>query len=300
MWQLITAMVIWGTLGLFVLKSELGSIEIAFFRSLLGAIILIPYCWFKGYFGEKSFSLKMTCFALLGGIFIVLNWVLLFQSFKLASITLGNVSYYAQPVFLVILGRFFLKEKIPFIKWIFILLTTCGVLMTMGLSTKELNMANGQLLGVLCALAAGLFYSFATLIAKKIQGISPTMLTLLQLCVGTVILFPFIKLQGTQINGSVLFYVLSLGLVHTVAAFILYYQSVKLLPTTSIAVVSYIDPIMAILTDVVFFDRTLGGIQMAGILLTLISSYFVINPKSLRSIRFKKLNEYSPVSEKTL
>ena len=284
MWQLILAMAIWGTLGLFVLKSGLGSVEIAFFRCLIGACILAPYCWYKGFFSKEYLTIKIILPIFLGGIFVVLNWVLLFESFRLSSITLGNVSYYMQPVFLVILGRCLFKEDISLVRGFFIFLTLCGVLMTMDLSTESLQLNNTVFLGVGCALLAGFFYSIATVIAKITKTITPTMMTLLQLALGAVILMPFVKLSGIQPTWITTYYLLILGVVHTVAAFILYYQSVKKLPTTTIAVISYVDPIVAIFTDVLFYNRALNGIQLAGIVITLVSSYFVINPEGVKKL----------------
>ncbi len=287
MWQLISAMAIWGTLGLFVLKSEVGSVEIAFFRCLIGACVLAPYCWYKGFFSKEALTAKIILPILLGGIFVVLNWVLLFESFRLSSITLGNVSYYMQPVFLVILGRFLFKEEISFIKGAFILLTLCGVLMTMDLSPQSLQLNNTVFLGVGCAFLAGFFYSVATVIAKKTKTTTPTMMTLLQLAMGAIVLIPFVKFHAIQPTWVSAYYLLILGIVHTVAAFILYYQSVKKLPTTTIAVISYVDPIVAILTDVLFYHRTLNKVQIAGIVITLLSSYFVINPEGFKNLFVK-------------
>ena len=281
-------MVIWGTLGLFVLQSGLGSIEIAFFRCLIGAIVLAPYCWYKGFFSTKALTVKIILPIVLGGIFVVLNWILLFESFKLSSITIGNVSYYMQPVFLVILGKIFFREDISLIKWIFISLTLGGVLMTMDFSSKDLHVNNTQILGVGCALLAGFFYSVATVIAKKATKTTPTMMTLLQLMVGTLVLIPFVSLNTAHYTWMTAFYIVILGLVHTVAAFILYYQSVKKLPTTSIAVISYVDPIVAIFTDILFFNRELHLIQVLGIGITLLSSYFVINPQAFKKLFYNK------------
>lgn len=288
MWQLIIAMTIWGTLGLFVLKSGLASVDIAFFRCLLGAAVLMPYCWYRGLFSKHLFTFRIVFPVFLGGLFVVLNWVLLFESFKLSSITLGNVSYYMQPVFLILLGRLLFQEDVSLLKWVFIILTICGVLMTMDFSHQEIHAGNNELLGVGCALLAGFFYSLATVIAKKSTHMAPAMMTLLQLMVGALVLLPFIHINLMQLAGVTGVYVITLGLVHTVAAFILYYQSVKKLPTTTIAVISYVDPIVAILTDVVFFDRSLHAIQMLGIAVTLLSSYFVINPQAFK----KYLNRF--------
>lgn len=92
-------------------------------------------------------------------------------------------------------------------------------------------------------------------------------------------------IKSNQLTNFILVghsYLLVLGIVHTVAAFILYYQSVKKLPTTTIAVISYVDPIVAIFTDVLFYNRELNSLQIAGIVITLVSSYFVITPEGFK------------------
>jgi drug/metabolite transporter (DMT)-like permease len=269
-------MVIWGTLGLVVLMSKLGAVEIAFFRCFIGAIILFPYCLYQGHFHDKSLTLKNIFLVFLGGIFVVFNWILLFESFKLSSITVGNVSYYFQPVFLIALGRFFFKEEVSFVKFIFIVLTFCGILMTVDLPFHQLHFGNSQVLGVICALSAGLLYSFATIISKLAKGVRATTIAFFQLFIGALILVPFAKLTTIHYTLPVIGYISLLGAVHTVAAFILYYHSIRQLSTTTIAVLSYIDPIVAILTDIIFFDKTLSLLQVLGILLTLISGYFVV------------------------
>lgn len=289
MWRLIFAMIIWGTLGLFVLKSGLSSVNVAFFRCLIGAVILAPYCWRKGFFSSKSLTLKNITPILIGGVFVVLNWILLFESFRYASITLGNVSYYLQPVFLLMLGRFFFNEHIPIVKYAFILLTFIGVLLTIDLSMSELHLNNNEFLGVLCALLAGFLYSLATVIAKRSKEIPPPMMTFLQLFVGMLILLPLTTLSEIHMTWQLSAYILTLGAVHTVLAFVLYYQSVSTLSTDQIAVVSYVDPIAAIFTDVLFFNRILLPVQIVGIIITLFGSYLVIDSQSIKRFFLRTL-----------
>jgi len=279
--QLILAMIIWGTLGLFVLKSGLGSIDIAFFRCFIGALILAVYCGCQGLFSKQYLKRETSIPIVCGGIFIVLNWILLFESFKYASITLGNVSYYMQPVFLLFLARFFFNETISIVKGFFILVTITGVLLTIDLSSQTIAINYSELYGVLCALLAGFFYSLATIIAKKIKNVSAPMMTFMQLLVGMIILLPLASLNTLHFSWNILFYIVILGVIHTVLAFILYYQAVTQLPTDKIAVISYVDPIAAIYTDVLFFNRILNATQIIGIILTFLGSYFVINPGSI-------------------
>lgn len=281
MLQLILAMIIWGSLGLFVLKSGLSSIDIAFFRCLIGVMILIPFCAYRGYFDRSLLKIKTVLPVFAGGIFVVANWILLFESFHYASITLGNVSYYLQPVFLLFLGRIFFREPISSIKYFFVMLSLLGVLMTINLTPEMLQFKKTELLGIFFALAAGFLYSLATIIAKKSAAMPAPLMTCLQLGIGAIVLLPMSHLTTLTFTGSTLGYILILGLVHTVLAFVLYYHSVSKLPTDQIAVLSYVDPIAAIFTDVLFFNRVLVPVQIIGIILTMVSSYFVINAKGL-------------------
>ena len=294
MLQLILAMIIWGSLGLFVLKSGLSSIDIAFFRCLIGVVVLIPYCAYRSYFHKDLFQIKKLLPIFLGGIFVVMNWILLFESFHYASITLGNVSYYLQPVFLLFLGRIFFKESITAIKYFFVGLSLVGVLMTINITPEMFQFKQLELLGIFYALAAGFLYSLATVIAKKSAAIPAPLMTCLQLGIGVVILLPMSHVSTMTITGATLGYILLLGLVHTVLAFVLYYHSVSRLPTDQIAVLSYIDPIAAIFTDVLFFDRILVPVQIIGIILTMLSSYFVVNAKGVT----RWLSHISPFKNK--
>lgn len=156
--------------------------------------------------------------------------------------------------------------------------------MTINLSLNMLVGSRTELIGVGFALLAGFCYSLATLVVKKTQGIPAPMITFLQLLIGAVLLLPLSELSQIHYTGTVWGYIITLGLLHTVVAFIFYYHAVNSLSTDKIAVASYIDPIAAIATDVAFFDRVLFPIQYIGICITLASSYFVIDSRPLNKL----------------
>lgn len=294
--QLVLAMIIWGTLGLFVLKSGLNSIDIAFFRCLIGVIFLAPYCWHKKYFTSGTLTRRTLMLIGMGGILVVLNWILLFESFHYASITLGNISYYLQPVFLLFLGQFFFKESVPYIKYFFILVSLVGVILTIDIPLETFQFHNKEVIGVGCALLAGFFYSIATIIAKKTSDVPAPMMTFLQLLVGGCMLLPLTHVTQISFTWQTGSYILILGIIHTVLAFVLYYNSVSSLSTDKIAVLSYIDPIAAIVTDVLFFDRILSVVQILGIAITLLGSYFVIDIRIIKKYfsRHATESQHSP------
>ena len=83
MFQLMLSMILWGTLGIFVLWSGLSAIDVAFYRCLIGTLII--GCWMVK--SKQSIKLdKTTGIVALAGVFLVLNWVFLFKSFQISSI----------------------------------------------------------------------------------------------------------------------------------------------------------------------------------------------------------------------
>lgn len=281
--QLTFAMIIWGTLGIFALWSNLSATELAFYRCLIGSIILGIYCWNKKYFQHDSIYGKNIFYSLTSGIFIVLNWIFLFKSFQMASITIGNVSYYLQPVFLVILGILFFQESVRITQWVYIILTMVGVMLTSNLHEGMMELNQHTIVGIGYAVGAGFLYAFATILVKFVKNMPTALITLIQLSAGCVILIPMVSLSDILlINNQSLCNIMIIGIVHTALAYILYYQALNQINLTLVAVLSYIDPIIAIITDVLFCHRSLNGLQTLGIVLTFIGSYQVIRLKRMR------------------
>ncbi len=268
MFELIVAMTLWGTLGAFVLWSDLAVIDITFYRCLIGAFVM--GCWLI----RKKDSIKLDKSILitaLAGIFLIVNWMLLFKSFQISSITIGNMSYYLQPIILIILGIFIYGEKINLQKWALIGLTLLGVMLT--IDFKNFNSPH-ILMGVFLALLAALFYSFVTILMKSVN-LNYFKVIFIQLLIGVVILFPFIHFQDISlIAGTCL---IAVAVVHTLLAYYLYYKAIKKTTFTQIAVISYLDPIVAIATDIIFFNRQLNLYQWIGVVLTFFALYMLVN-----------------------
>lgn len=271
MLMLTLSMVLWGTLGIFVLWSGLSAIEVAFYRCLIGALFM--GCWLLQ--SRERISLdRNTVVVALAGIFLVLNWVFLFKSFQVSTITIGNISYYLQPIILIILGIFIYHEKVSLQKWALILLALCGVLLTIDLHNLQ---SPHILLGVFFALFAALLYSFLTLLMKRVH-LNYYKIIFIQLAIGVFMLLPFVHFQSLSMIAIVC--LLIIGVVHTLLAYFLYYNAIKKTSFTQIAVLSYLDPVVAIATDVIFFNRQLSMLQIAGVGLTFAALYWLVTSKT--------------------
>lgn len=270
MFEIALSMFIWGTLGIVVMWSKMSALDITFYRCLIGAIIVGLYlCKTKrSILFDRSFWL-----ILIAGIFAVANWILLFKSFQLASITIGNLSYYLQPVILLLLGFTLKIEHFSWSKISLIVASCVGVILTVELSSlHSINI----LLGVCCALSAALLYSFVTLIMRNIKR-DIFVIIFIQLSVGTLFLAPFAKLQIPSLQSGLC--LLVIGTIHTPIAYYCYYQGIKKINVSQIAALSYLDPIVAIFSDILLFNRHLNITQLIGIMITFISGWYLIKLK---------------------
>ena len=264
---LILSMTLWGTLGVFVLWSGLSAIDVAFYRCFIGVVLM--GCWLVK--SKERIKLdKSSAIVALAGVFLVMNWVFLFKSFQVSSITIGNISYYLQPIMLIILGIFIYQEKVTVQKWILILLALSGVLLTIDIR----NLGSPHILqGVFFALIAALLYSFLTILMKH-NKLSYWKVIFIQLAIGVIILFPFVHFQALSIWAIICLAIIAV--VHTLLAYFLYYGAIKKTTFTQIAVVSYLDPIVAIASDVLFFNRELNGYQILGVMLTFTTLFLLV------------------------
>lgn len=275
MLALIMSMTLWGTLGIFVLWSKLSALDVAFYRCLIGVIFI--GAWLVKSNKRIHFN-KKTSIITLAGIFLVLNWVLLFKSFQVSTITIGNISYYLQPVMLIILGIFIYKEHVNIQQWILICMSLSGVLLTIDI--ENLHSPN-ILTGVTYALIAAFFYSLLTVMMKRVN-LDYFKVIFIQLFVGMIMLFPFVHFH--QLSITAICCIGTIGVVHTILAYYLYYEAIKTASFTQIAVISYLDPIVAIATDMVFFDRQLNLYQMAGVGLTFAALYCLVTYRPKLSV----------------
>lgn len=262
--QMTAAMLISGTIGYFVLLSGQGPFQVVFWRCALGLLALLPVCWAFGFLKPGVLSWRKAGWAALGGVAIVLNWVALFSSYDKAGIGITTVIYNTQPFLLVGLGMIFLKERPGLRKLGWLGVAFLGLLAVLGEAPRGDYLTGDYSLGVLLSLAAAALYAVAALIAKKLTGVPPHLIALVQVGVGLVLLSPALfaaPLPSSLPNWGAL---ITLGLVHTGFMYVLLYGAIQKLPTHMTAALSYIYPVTALLVDTLLLGVELQPIQMAG------------------------------------
>ncbi|HHS9663676.1 drug/metabolite transporter permease [Klebsiella quasipneumoniae] len=267
-WQMSLAMIISGSIGAFVLLSGLPVIDVVFWRCLIGALTLLLFIVLS----RQPFS-RLTRFtlalAVLGGIALVINWLLLFAAYSRISIGMATVVYNTQPFMLVLMGMV-LGERVSAVKWGWLLLAFGGVVI---LLSSELAPAHGDSLatGVLLALGAAFFYALTAIIARKLHPLPAQHIAFIQVLVGVVMLLPLVQMP--EFSASFPWrYLLILGVVHTGIMYQLLYSAIQKLPTPITGSLSFIYPLVAMGVDYLVFHHALTPVQWCGGMLILFAA----------------------------
>ena len=191
--QMAAAMTLSGTLGVFVLESGQSAWNVVFFRCVFGALSLFLYCWARGLLKPGLFTARTLALALAAGAALVLNWVLLFSAYRLASISLATAVYNVQPFFLIGLGALFLGERPTRGKLAWSVIAFAGLLLVLKLTDH--SGGDAYLSGLLLGLGAAALYGITAVIVKRLKGIPPQVLALVQVTLGAVMLLPMADFQ---------------------------------------------------------------------------------------------------------
>ena len=279
-WLFALAMFLAGTIGVFVVETGINTFNVVFFRCLVAAPLLGFYALFTKQFDLSVFTTKEMVFITLGGVALVLNWYFLFKSFELTSITLGIITYNTAPFFLILLGALFLGERVTRRSLIWTSLGFVG-LIVITLGDEEVSFGDrGLLLGVGSGLLAALLYAALTFLGKKVTRTSPVFVSFVQTVLGAALLLPFTQLGATFDGGTDWGFVLALGAVHTALLYILFYQGMRGVSIMLLAVLKFIEPVVAMVTDVVFYDAIPTALQLVGVVVILLAAYGVSRPQA--------------------
>ena len=131
----------------------------------------------------------------------------------------------------------------------------------------------GEMRGVLLGFGAAALYATVVLINKTLKGIGAYDRTVVQLIAAVVALFPYVlmteNLSAIALTGSSAMMMLLVGVVHTGMAYVMYFGSARVLGAQTLAIVSYVDPVVAILLSALLLGETMTPLGAAGAVLVL-------------------------------
>ncbi|MDP4088690.1 MAG: DMT family transporter [Bacillota bacterium] len=268
---LVSAMLIFGSVGLFVRSIPFTSSQIALVRGIIGGLFL--------FISSFVFSSRLSwpriksnlLLLIFSGLALGLNWIFLFQAYKYTTISNATIGYYCAPIFVIFLAPILLKERLHLHSVLSIVAAMVGMFLVVGIQGGSSGGTN--ILGIAYALLAASLYAAVILLNKFQKNLTGLESSFMQLGISAVFLLPYVLLnEGFNLHdvsfNSVLL-LLTVGVLHTGIAYLLYFSSIHKLKSQTAAAFSYIDPISAILMSSILLHESMTILQGFGAVLIL-------------------------------
>ena len=277
---LVTAMTVFGTVGIFVREIPLSSEEIALYRAalaliLIGAFLLLTKQKIK--LENPRFTLTML---LISGAAMALNWVLLFEAYKHTTVSNATLAYYFAPTIVTVFSTVLFKEKITPTSVICFIGSTVGIVLITGTQSG----GGEDLIGILFGLGAAVLYATVVLMNKLLSGVQGIHRTFMQFLSAVAVLLPYVLIgKGMNLgtlNSRAWIALLIVGIVHTGITYCMYFTAIGKLPGQKVALLSYVDPLVAVLASVFILGESISAPQIiGGVMILGFSLYSEIAPK---------------------
>lgn len=260
-------MAIFGSIGFFTIHTGIPAIELVFIRCICATLFLGGLWWLTGGYKTEKWQRDELLRTILCGVFIVLNWVFLFKAFEEMSISIAISIYNLAPIFVLILGAVFLAEKMSVGAILATVICFIGSIFIVGIeqfSSVDQMMQSGFIWAILSAI----FYALTMFTSKTIKGMSSYALTFVQTIVGIMMLAPFCDFGVFEgLTTTNWLYILGTGFIHTGFVYYLFFDSIRDLSTIVVSVLVFVDPVVAIVLDMVLLAFQPSFLQVLGIVM---------------------------------
>jgi len=268
---LIVSMTIFGTLAPFVRKISVSSGELALYRAIIAAVLVGIFMLITKQRLSFTDAKKVLPLLLISGIAMGFNWILLFEAYKYTTVSIATLSYYFAPVIVTLVCPFLFKEKLGPKQIICFIMSTIGLILIIGVG--DIEKGGKDIIGILFGLGAAVFYAVVILLNKFIKSVEGLQRTFLQFISAIIILIPYVAFTSGvtlgAINCSGWVSLLIVGVIHSGITYCMYFTAIKDLAGQKAAILSYIDPLVAVIISVVILNESITLLQIIGGILIL-------------------------------
>ena len=265
--MLVSSMLIFGTIGVFRRFIPVSSAFLAFSRGLLGGLCILLFLRLKKRKAEGRLPRRALLGLIVSGALIGINWILLFEAYNHTTVAVATLCYYMQPTIVMLLSPLVFREKLTAKKAACAAVAILGMVLVSGVAGGS-GTQGSSFRGVLLGLGAAVFYSAVVIMNNMIAGVDPWQKTYIQLLSAGLVMVPYLLLTGGIDPGSftplTVVLLLVVGIVHTGIAYVLYFGSMDGLRVQSVAILSYIDPVSALLFSAILLQEPLSLLNIVG------------------------------------
>ena len=268
--KLTLSMIIFGTIGIFRRLIPLSSGLVAMSRGLIGVLFLLLVMRLRGDGMDRAAVRRKLPLLCLSGAAIGVNWILLFEAYNYTSVATATLCYYLAPMFVILASPLVLREKLTLRKLACVSAALLGMVFVSGVLEAS---GGAGLKGVLLGLGAAVLYASVVLMNKQLGDVPAYDRTVVQLGSSAAVLVPYVLLvEEVSIEAftpGVIALLLVVGIVHTGIAYALYFGSLMQLKAQTAAILSYIDPVVAVLLSALVLREHMSLLSGLGAILVL-------------------------------
>jgi drug/metabolite transporter (DMT)-like permease len=270
-WALFAAMgAVWGLpyLLIKVAVAELDPSVVVFIRLALSAAVLLPIARASG--SLKRVRRRWRRLFLIASVGIVIPFLCIAYGEQHVTSSLAALLIAADPVFVVLLALVFDRsERAGGTQLIGLILGLVGVGVLFGLNVGGDALA---LLGGTLVLFAAVCYAFSALLVKDLADVPRLGSVSVTLTVAALLIAPFalVRLPQSLPHISVLASVVTLGLLCTAVAYIVYFSLIAEAGAARASLITYVNPAVAVLLGVLLLSEPLTLATILGFVLIVI------------------------------
>jgi drug/metabolite transporter (DMT)-like permease len=283
-YKIIAAILIWSSLGIFIRKIDLPNQAIVYYTSVIAGVIQFTILLSTGLLRrekKKAESGKGAVYLLLAPVCFIANTMLFYFAFRNTTIANAVLTHYTAPIFVAVLAPIVLKEKISKLTWMAIALSSFGLWFILGSKGGGIaNLSsNRETLGIIAGALSGLAYACLIIVIRRVAPIySALFITFVQNGIVALILLPFV--YTVPLTFDMLPYLVTLGIVHSTIAPLLYVQGLQSVRANEAAILGYFEPVGATVLAYIFFSEVPGAPALLGGALILYSGYIIIRNRT--------------------
>lgn len=177
-----SAAILWSLAGVFIKFLDLHPLTIVFYRSLFASLVFIPFLSRSEVRFSAPLLVSVVSYTAAISAFVSAN--------KLTTAANAIVLQYTAPVFVFLLARLLLGQKISRLNGAVLAASMVGVAIISFDSAGEPEMA-----GVLTALSSGVFFAIYMVNLEKAREVSPVFLTCVNNLACALMLLPLVRSQ---------------------------------------------------------------------------------------------------------
>lgn len=281
--KIITAILIWSSLGIFVRKIGVPTVRIIFYPATVAGLLQLFLLLMGGHI-KRPLSVKIDykyfTLLLLVPFFFLANMFLFFFAFRHTTIANAVFTHYTAPIFVALMAPVFLKEKIYKNAWIAITLSSLGLWLMLSTFASDWKtiFTGGEVSGIIAGLLSGIAYAFLILIIRKIApSFSPLFIIFVQNSIVSILLLPFVI--NTPHTLKIMPYMIIMGVIHSTLAPLLYVNGLKSVKANEAAILGYLEPVGAIILALIFLKEVPDIKALLGGALILYSGFMIVKSR---------------------